>query len=920
MLSVLHNNVRSLKRNIEAFQNHLLCELDYPFSIIGVSETRIVGNQPLDFNPDLPGYIFEHVSTPLSAGGVGMYIADNINYHIVEKTSNIYFQALWIELVKEDKQSIICGVLYREHNDPTKFLDYLSETLYNFNKSSKTVCIMGDFNIDLLKYESSKYSKEFLNYLYSSAFFPTITKPTRIYGESATLIDNILLNKIEYKSVSGNIVSDISDHFSQFCILYNCKVRRSNGKRKIRDYTKFKKQNFLLELQANLDNGYDQATDVNTSFNTFYNKLNRLVNKHAPLKPLSKRKEKQLSKPWITKGIRTSIKMKNKHYHIGDGDRDKYRYYRNKISQLSRHSKSLYYHSFFESNYHNMKQTWKGINNLISSKKTTNKCINTILKPNSSVKTSNQFEISNILNKHFATVGNKLSSKFSLPQNSFSTYLGNSVKESFYFDAVSTSEILKEIGLIPKNKSYGLYSCPTFFLKLSKYILSPILANIINLTIECGTYPSKLKKAKIVPIFKSGDQSDPDNYRPISLLSVFNRIFEKIVYTRLISFIDKQNILFPAQYGFRKHHSTQLAIIDIVDKIHKNMDNKEYTCGVFIDLKKAFDTVDHSILLSKLYHYGMRGIIYEWFTSYLSDRSQTTAIGDYISKKENCSHGVPQGSVLGPLLFLLYINDISSSSNKLNFYLFADDTSMLYSHRNLRALEQNVNAELKNVGHWLEANKLTLNISKSNFVIFHPHQKNLDYVPQLKVFDHVSGGMLPLEMKSEAKYLGLLIDSNLTWKSHIDYVSLKLSRIVGIIARLRHFVPKHTLERIYYALVHPYLNYGISVWGQACKTHLNHLLVLQKRVLRLMNFANFRDHAIPFFINSGILPINFLYFYNIACNMHDVVNNRSPLTYPHYLLVLVIIIIIIPGVQRVVIFINLDQDYISKPSRFSQPV
>lgn len=147
----------------------------------------------------------------------------------------------------------------------------------------------------------------------------------------------------------------------------------------------------------------------------------------------------------------------------------------------------------------------------------------------------------------------------------------------------------------------------------------------------------------------------------------------------------------------------------------------------------------------------------------------------------NCSHGVPQGSVLGPLLFLLYINDISSSSNKLNFYLFAD-TSMLYSHRNLRALEKNVNAELKNVGHWLEANKLTPNISKSNFVIFHPHQKNLDYVPQLKVFDHVSGGMLPLEMKSEVKYLGLLIDSNLTWKSHIDYVSLKLSRIVGIIA------------------------------------------------------------------------------------------------------------------------------------------
>ena len=143
-----------------------------------------------------------------------------------------------------------------------------------------------------------------------------------------------------------------------------------------------------------------------------------------------------------------------------------------------------------------------------------------------------------------------------MSQNSFSSYLGNSVKELFYFDAVSTYEIIKEIGFIPENKSYGLYSCPTFLLKLSNYILSPILANNVNLSIEHGTYPSKLKKAKIVPIFKYGDQSDPDNYRPISLLSVFNRIFENIVYTRLICFIDEQNVLIPAQYGFRKLHST----------------------------------------------------------------------------------------------------------------------------------------------------------------------------------------------------------------------------------------------------------------------------------------------------------------------------------------------------------------------------
>jgi hypothetical protein len=181
----------------------------------------------------------------------------------------------------------------------------------------------------------------------------------------------------------------------------------------------------------------------------------------------------------------------------------------------------------------------------------------------------------------------------------------------------------------------------------------------------------------------------------------------------------------------------------------------------------------------------------------LSDRSQTTSIGNWTSEVISCSYEVPQGSVLGPLLFLLYINDISSFSDKFEFCLFADDTSMLYPHCDIHALERIVNDELRKVCLWLEANKLTLNISKSNYVIFHPYQKKTNYNPQIIVYDSNSKTFLPLQIKSNVKYLGLFIDSNLTWKVHIDYISLKISRAVGIIARLRHFIPKHTLQRIY---------------------------------------------------------------------------------------------------------------------------
>ena len=233
--------------------------------------------------------------------------------------------------------------------------------------------------------------------------------------------------------------------------------------------------------------------------------------------------------------------------------------------------------------------------------------------------------------------------------------------------------------------------------------------------------PSKLKHAVIIPIFKDGDETDPSNYRPISLLSAFHRIFEKIMYDRPKQFLYKHNIFYNYQYGFRERCSTEHAILDIVNRIQGNMDNGMFSCGIFMDLRKAFNTVDYHILLHKPSHYGIRGVINKWFCSYLNGRTQTTQVGSYISKREKTSCSVPQGSVLGPLLFLIYINDIYQALNKLGFYLFADDTNLLYADRNIKSLESVVNVDLLNVCDWLSANKLSLNIKKTNFFIFHPY-------------------------------------------------------------------------------------------------------------------------------------------------------------------------------------------------------
>ena len=308
------------------------------------------------------------------------------------------------------------------------------------------------------------------------------------------------------------------------------------------------------------------------------------------------------------------------------------------------------------------------------------------------------------------------------------------------FRPFEPEEIITEILTLSSNKSYGLYSCPIRLLKFSRQILGEPFAIIFNTSIESGGFPTKLKIAKVIPIFKAGDATAPNNYRPISLLSIFNKIFEKLFCKRLNSYL--------TQYGFREKHSTEHAILDIMGKIQANMDKKLYSCGVFIVLSKAFDTVNHDILLDKLHHYGIRGILNKWFASYLKRRFQTTEIKNCISEKQETLCGVPQGSVLGPLLFLIYINDICNSSNILKFYIFADDTNLLHADNNLKNLEKTFNKELANVSSWLIANKLILNISKSNFVIFRPYQKKITYQPTIKLFDNNSQRLVNLECKT----------------------------------------------------------------------------------------------------------------------------------------------------------------------------
>ena len=374
------------------------------------------------------------------------------------------------------------------------------------------------------------------------------------------------------------------------------------------------------------------------------------------------------------------------------------------------------------------------------------------LKINDSIE-SNPETLANHFNNFFTSIADNIRSNLTLSSKNFKSFLKDKPQSSFFFNAITVDEVFNIILSLNKSKASGPYSIPDQILKLIPFEISKILANIFNSSFETGKFITALKNVKVVPVYKNkGSSLDVGNYRPISLLSNVDKIFEKIVYSRLIKYFDHKNIINKNQFGFRSKHSTNDALITITEQIRKNLDKSHFSCGTFIDLQKAFDTVDHKILLSKLDNYGIRGLSNQWFNNYLSGRKQFVSIMNHSSSSAVISHGVPQGSVLGPLLFLIYINDLPSSIKYSTTFLFADDTGILYSSPDLKDIEEKVNFDLRCLSTWLKANKIALNTTKTEVILFRDPRKSI--TSPIKLFlDNFE-----LSFSSNVKYLGIFLD------------------------------------------------------------------------------------------------------------------------------------------------------------------
>ena len=362
------------------------------------------------------------------------------------------------------------------------------------------------------------------------------------------------------------------------------------------------------------------------------------------------------------------------------------------------------------------------------------------------------------------------------------------------------------------------------------------------------------------------------NYRPISILPAFSKILERIVYNRLYDFLEKHNSLNPEQYGFRRSHSTDHALLKFYDCVSSALAAREHVIGVFMDLSKAFDTLDHSILLSKLCHYGVRGVAYQWFSSYLSMRRQFTHCNSVNSDILYLKCGVPQGSILGPLLFLIYINDICDVSTILTYTLFADDTSVFLSHCDVRTLELTINSELPKLTSWFRSNILSLNVQKTNFIHF--KGRKCSGAQQINV--NLDGTRI--ERKTCTKFLGVYINDKLNWSDHVNHIATPISRNIGILYKVKSFVSDKVLLMLYNTLILPYISYCNILWATS-KSLTDNILLLQKKAVRICTGSGFLEHADPLFLKLKCLKVDDIHFLQTALFMFRSKQDLLPVSF-----------------------------------------
>ena len=869
-LSLLNSNVRSFNRNFNTL-NAIFNNNNQP-SIFCLTETRF----SLSTLQNISGYNSFHTvrDTNTASGGISIFINENFKAKKIDSFSfcNNSIEICTTEVYFGNKNAIVIGI-YRPHSDTIdNFNLVFSDILDKLQLKNKFCIIMGDLNICLLKPNNPNLS--FANLLFSNHFTPLITKATRfpqIDGEVPSCLDHIWINK-SFDLDAGIIDIDICDHLPTFL---NLKFDLSQNEEKLKiqfrlvneaNRAKFK------DLLSNFNWNTIKSQNPNLYADSFTSALDNLYCTAFPLK-VKYVSKKPNHNPWINESIKKLIEAKSQYFQLyklslvtlAENNR-----FRNKVNSIIRKNKTKYYADMLENCKNDLKKTWSIINNLLSKNKKS-KDIKKIVCNNVTYTCSD--DIAKAFNNFFCSIGSNYDSKIPNSDIDPCKFMNASPNFSFFLEPVSPLEVGFHIKNL-KNSKQNINSISISMFKEHHEILSPIIADLINKCFETGTFPDSLKKAVVLPLFKKDDPEIMSNYRPISILPMLSKIIEKCIKTRLVHYFTRNNLFNKIQFGFLAGKSTQDAMIHLTEKIYSNLHDKLSTIAVFIDFSKCFDTLNRDILIKKLEIYGVRGVPLDLLKSYLENRYQAVKVNNVMSNFMPINVGVPQGSVLGPILYLIYVNDLPNISDEFSTCLFADDTTLIFEQPNIKFVTKYELFKKCDVGvnlfySWCCANRLSINISKTNLMLFSNTLTPLDVAD-------IFMNNVKIEYVSSTKFLGLIIDDQLKFNIHINEITKKISKNIGVLYRLRQYVPNVTLLSVYRSIIECYIIYCNIIFGNAAPIHLKPLVIAQKKAVRIVAFQPPLSHTNPIFSSFKLLKLTDHYKYNLGVYMWKNIDRFAP--------------------------------------------
>ena len=670
-LKILHHNSRSLMSSGKLDQYDVFFKaLKNPFDILIFTESWLT----LD-NSDLCKFDGfqnpEHLLRPsddmidfkTKGGGISIFVKNNIQYKYRNDLIIMlpFIECSFIE-IEFNHQKYLIGGIYRIPNTSIDlFIDKLSSIIEPL-KSSHKLILLGDYNIDLLKNDSNKNKFEIC--LQSNYLVPTIFSATRVatikqngqYITTKTLIDNIFINH-NINHQSGIIESTISDHYPIYIIipeLAGISKAKPNSVQ-YRLINDLRQRKFNNELNQSDIKGVLNNNNAELAYEQFFSIFQSIYDISFPIK-IKILTEKDIQKPWINDTLIKRLKIRENLNRLSKKNRicrKIFTNFRNKVTTQLRLAKAKYFEEQFETHKNNIKKTWEVINSVIRSKRVKSKVSLTDEDGNY----HEEHTIPSKFIEHFSSIPNKLASKIPPTQKNAASYLNNRVQQSFFISPIIPTDI-NPIIVDLKDNGNNVNTVATSVLVGCKHIITPILCHLINLFVQQGYFPDNLKTGCITPIYKKGDREKVNNYRPVCSLSPLSKIIEKVINNRMVEYLDKYRLLSKTQYGFRKNMGTENALLNYIDFLQKELNDKKYAISVFIDLSKAFDVIDHKILSMKLEYYGFRGKFLDFLLSFIKDRKYFVNINGTNSETKTVNIGVPQGSTLGSLLLLLYINDM----------------------------------------------------------------------------------------------------------------------------------------------------------------------------------------------------------------------------------------------------------------------